>query len=133
MNISMSQPNTILVVDDVEGLRKSACLILQCMGDFDVIEAKDGIIAWTLLDTNRQIAGVFSDFQMGTEAQDGLTLWGKVCKQFPHLPFMMVTGNLEALRTESVNRNIALPTCLEKPYCAQRVIRFFKENIKEKQ
>lgn len=87
----------ILVVDDMSTMRKIVMKSLKEMGFTDLIEASDGDVAWTTLQSSTPPVGlVISDWNM--PKCSGLDFLKRVRadSRFKATPFMLVTAESEA-------------------------------------
>lgn len=87
----------VLVVDDMLTMRKIVTKNLKELGFTDIIDAADGNLAWTALESSPAPVGlVISDWNMPNCT--GLELLKKVRAdaRFAKLPFVMLTAEAEA-------------------------------------
>lgn len=90
-----------LVIDDMMTMRKIVIKNLKDLGYTDIVEAADGNLGWTALDTaNPPIQMVISDWNMPNCS--GLDLLRKVRAdaRFTKLPFVMLTAEAEAAQVK---------------------------------
>ncbi len=87
----------ILIVDDMNTMRRMLRRSLTQIGFSQFIEASDGVDAWAALNQpDARIGVVFSDWNM--PRQNGIDLLKRVRadEKFRELPFIMVTAEFEA-------------------------------------
>lgn len=78
----------ILVIDDVEGIRRELALLLEDE-DYKVFQADDGINATDII-TNENIELIISDILMPN--MDGLELCSFLEKNHPNIPVILISG-----------------------------------------
>ena len=105
MSAEPSRLTRILIVDDSKLMVKAAHKMLA--GEFDVIDAKDGLEAWDALERDATIQVVFTDLNM--PRSDGYDLLQRI-RNSPEgglqgMPVIVVTGadNDEAERMKALN------------------------------
>lgn len=83
----------ILVVDDCPDLRDLVKETLMTVMGYQVLEAEDGIKAFSILRKNH-VSGIISDWNMPN--MDGLSFLRKIKTdpQYKAIPFMMLTGEM---------------------------------------
>lgn len=106
---------TVLIVDDSKVIRLALSKILR--EEFEVLQAADGELAWSILSENRNISAVFSDLSMPN--LDGYGLLDRIRNSgdtyLTDLPFIVITGNdetaelLNKVRTKGGNDLITKP------------------------
>ena len=93
----MFDPNTpVLVVDDMMTMRKIVSNACKKMGFTNIVEAADGVIAWTAISSAATPFGlIISDWNMPNCT--GLDLLKRVRSdgRYKHLPFLLVTAESE--------------------------------------
>ncbi|MCB0356745.1 MAG: response regulator [Bdellovibrionales bacterium] len=87
-NIAITMLKKILIVDDEEDLRELFSQVLQAAG-FDAHSASGGHEALKFLQ-EQEFSAVLSDIRMPNG--DGVELLKNVKKNFPHLPFFIMSG-----------------------------------------
>lgn len=93
--------DAVLVVDDEKLLRDLLSQILRRDG-LRVLTAADGCEALEVLETNR-VSLVISDIAM--PQMDGIELLGTIKERHPHLPVLLVTGNVSKYDKENTLKN----------------------------
>jgi two-component system chemotaxis response regulator CheY len=109
----------VLVVDDMQSMRKLVMSICKEIGFTDVAEAADGEKAWAIINTAPQpIQLVISDWNM--PHLTGLDLLKRVRadKRYANTPFLLVTAESEAAQVkEAVLAGV--DNYIVKPFNAQ--------------
>src|SRR5207302_2718721 len=82
-------PETILVVEDAEGVRKMVCSMLAQSG-YNCIEASDGIEAVRLLESSDHVNLVLTDMVMPN--MGGSDLARHLSRTHPQLPIVFMSG-----------------------------------------
>lgn len=86
----------ILVVDDMEAMRKVIIKILKQLGFTDITEADDGSTAWEMITSAKQPFGlVISDWNMPICMGIDLLKRVRADARFKRTPFIMVTAESE--------------------------------------
>jgi len=88
----MSERKYILVVDDEIIMRDLLSDFLD-MFDYDVVTAKDGVMAWEILkesENERKFDLVITDINM--PKMGGIDLSKKIKEKFPDMPIVFMTG-----------------------------------------
>lgn len=83
-------PMHVLVVDDDEAIRK---LLIEALIDYRITEAGDGNEALDAIRAERPDL-ILSDIKMPNV--DGLSLANQLLKEYPHIPIIALSGNIEA-------------------------------------
>lgn len=81
---------TILIVDDEEGMRDIAMSYLQSLG-YKTLTAEDGHVALEILENHTDIDLVFSDIVM-PGGIDGYQLASEVHNKYPHIAILLTSG-----------------------------------------
>lgn len=110
---SIRASGRVLVVDDVEAVRRIAALTLSQMG-FDVIEASDGRAALAAVDAHPDLRLVLLDATM--PGLRGDEVWAEIAKRRPDLPVILSTGDAQGFA--SVDPDTPGTLWLAKPYRA---------------
>lgn len=104
----------LLVVDDSSTMRRIIKNTLQRLGHKDILEAENGVEAWSLLEQNSDISVLITDWNM--PEMNGLELVKKVRaeKKYEDMPIIMVTtegGKAEVITAlkAGVNNYIVKP------------------------
>ncbi|HEV7703653.1 MAG TPA: response regulator [Gemmatimonadaceae bacterium] len=106
-------PITILVVEDVDAIRKLSRSILERQGH-TILEASNGVVALSMLaDAGGAVDLVLSDIQMPT--MGGLELMSRLGELYPRIPIMLVSAYTEGLLVQRgmLSRRVGF---LEKPF-----------------
>ena len=85
----------ILVVDDFPTMRRIVKTLLKQNGFGNVIEAEDGVKAYTELQTNQDIEMIVCDWNMPNMTGLELLKTVRADPKIKHLPFLMVTAEAE--------------------------------------
>jgi two-component system chemotaxis response regulator CheY len=121
----MNSNITILVIDDMQTMRKIIVNKLTALGFKNILEASDGMKAWEVLtQTKTPIDLIISDLNM--PQLSGIELLKKVRqdKVYNQVPFIILTAEGELSQmTEAVKAGVT--TYLLKPFTAES----FKEKI----
>jgi PAS domain S-box-containing protein len=106
---------TILVVEDREGVRRFACRTLHRLG-YQTLEAEDAAAALSVFRENEEIDLLFSDIVMPGE-NSGRDLARVVVKERPGIAVLLTTG-MEPNKAADTRDEGKIPL-LEKPYTAE--------------
>ena len=120
-----ARPNeTLLVVEDNEGVREYAVSILEDLG-YSVIEASDVKNALEKVETAPQISLLFTDVVLPGGAS-GRDLMRHMVKRYPGLPVLFTTGYTRnaIVHGGRLDANVHL---LNKPYTQQELARKLRE------
>jgi CheY-like chemotaxis protein len=90
--LAAAQPVRVLLVDDDEGVRGSACAMLEDMGH-TVVAADGGVRALDVLRTDRRFDVLLLDFAM--PGMTGAQLASEIVPTWPDAPIVFVTGYVE--------------------------------------
>ena len=112
-NGKASRPETILVVDDVESIRRLICSMLTQCG-YACIEASDGAEALRLLERGERVQLVLTDIVMPN--MSGSDLARHLSRTQPGLRVMFMSGYADHLPDRSPARHPQW--FLEKPFTA---------------
>lgn len=82
----------ILIVEDEQLIRMHAADMVRDLG-FEVLEAADADQAIALLETDPDIAAVFSDVQM-PGSMDGLALLAAIRDRWPPVALLLTSGHI---------------------------------------
>ncbi len=108
--------NQILIADDSRVIRRAAIKILQ--KEFQVLEAEDGQDAWEQLQTNPNIAVLFSD--LGMPNMDGFELLkairGSEDQGISNMPVVIITGAEETDGTKEKVLELGATDFISKPF-----------------
>jgi CheY-like chemotaxis protein len=115
----MAQVLKVLVVDDVETMRKVTAGQLAALGCGSPDVAGDGAEAWRLLERNRYDL-VISDWNMPAMTGIALLQLMRASPRHAHTPFIMITAEAERSRIESAIAS-GVSDLLVKPYTAGRL------------
>ena len=110
---------TILVVEDREGVRRFACRTLHRLG-YRTFEAEDAAAALSVLRENEEIDLLFSDIVMPGE-NSGRDLARIVAKERPGIKVLLTTG-MEPNKSADVPEEDQYPV-LAKPYSVEDLAR----------
>tara|TARA_B110001454_G_scaffold219202_1_gene251949 strand:- start:29894 stop:30301 length:408 start_codon:yes stop_codon:yes gene_type:complete len=119
----------VLIVDDMASIRDLVRNQLKVMGFTEIVEAEDGVLAWTALENQYAQANpielVISDWNMPN--MKGLDLLKKVrsSQVFVQLPFILLTSEAEREQvTEAVMAGVS--QYIVKPFSGK----VFEEKLK---
>lgn len=119
----------VLIVDDMASIRDLVRNQLKVMGFTEIVEAEDGVLAWTILENQYAQANpielVISDWNMPN--MKGLDLLKKVrsSQVFVQLPFILLTSEAEREQvTEAVMAGVS--QYIVKPFSGK----VFEEKLK---
>jgi CheY-like chemotaxis protein len=115
----MAQVLKILVVDDVETMRKVTAGQLAALGYGPVELAVDGAEAWRMLERKRYDL-VISDWNMPALTGIALLQMMRSSPRHVHTPFIMITAEAERSRIETAISS-GVSDLLVKPYTAGRL------------
>jgi two-component system sensor histidine kinase/response regulator len=115
----MTQVLKILVVDDVETMRKVTAGQLASLGYGPVELAADGAEAWRMLERKRYDL-IISDWNMPALTGIALLQMMRASPRHVHTPFIMITAEAERSRIESAISS-GVSDLLVKPYTAGRL------------
>jgi CheY-like chemotaxis protein len=113
---------TILIVEDIEQVRKAVCLFLQDEG-CQILEAEDGIHALEICRTHFNLIDlVFSDIKM--PEMDGIEFFKNVQSIIPSTKFVFTSGEpiLQKIKNE-LPEAVLIP----KPYSPGELVHVFCE------
>jgi len=111
---------TILVVEDEEGLRSLMQLALERNG-YKVVMARDGVEALEMFESNREsIALVLTD--MGLPKLDGSEMFAMLKMRDPDVKVILASGYLEA-QYKSELLKAGVKEFVQKPYVPEQVLR----------
>lgn len=102
----------ILIVDDVEGIRQSLQIVLECAG-FDILEAENGRDALDALKKTDDVDIVLTDIMM--PKMNGLQLCKEIRNTFKHIKIIAMSGGGSLLQDA--------PTLEDAAKFADKVIR----------
>ena len=119
LNTEMCNNIQVMVIDDQATMRKIVRRLLSQIGDFDIIEATNGLVALDILNdnTNEKIPDIIiSDLHM--DGMDGIELCNKMrlSKKLgvKDIPVLMLTGELDDFIL-AVSRQVGVSKVLSKP------------------
>jgi CheY-like chemotaxis protein len=115
----MAQVLKVLVVDDVETMRKVTAGQLAALGCGAADVAGDGAEAWRMLERHRYDL-VISDWNMPAMTGIALLQLMRASPRHAHTPFIMITAEAERSRIESAIAS-GVSDLLVKPYTASRL------------
>jgi len=115
----MAQVLKVLVVDDVETMRKVTAGQLAALGCGSPDVAGDGAEAWRMLERNRYDL-VISDWNMPAMTGIALLQLMRASPRHAHTPFIMITAEAERSRIEAAIAS-GVSDLLVKPYTAGRL------------
>jgi CheY-like chemotaxis protein len=115
----MAQVLNILVVDDVETMRKVTAGQLAALGYGPVELAADGAEAWRMIERKRYDL-VISDWNMPALTGIALLQMMRSSPRHAHTPFVMITAEAERSRIETAISG-GVSDLLVKPYTAARL------------
>lgn len=85
----------ILIVDDFPTMRRIVKTLLRQNGFSNVVEAEDGAKAYAILQADRDIEFIISDWNMPNMTGLELLKTVRADPSIKHLPFLMVTAEAE--------------------------------------
>lgn len=103
----------ILFVDDSDSVRDMAAMALEILGDFEVVEAADGLEAQRLLQ-EEPFDLVFTDLDMPNMGGDELIEWMKSTEGTRGIPIVVLTAGVDKIRQEIAQKH-KLESFLNKP------------------
>jgi CheY-like chemotaxis protein len=115
----MAQVLKVLVVDDVETMRKVTAGQLAALGYGPVELAGDGAEAWRMIERKRYDL-VISDWNMPAMTGIALLQLMRASPRHAHTPFIMITAEAERSRIEAAIAS-GVSDLLVKPYTAGRL------------
>ncbi|KQW87046.1 two-component system sensor histidine kinase/response regulator [Massilia sp. Root418] len=115
----MAQVLKVLVVDDVETMRKVTAGQLASLGYGPIDMAGDGAEAWRMLERKRYDL-VISDWNMPAMTGIALLQQMRASPRHIHTPFIMITAEAERTRIEAAIAS-GVSDLLVKPYTAGRL------------
>jgi CheY-like chemotaxis protein len=107
---------TILVVDDLEAVRRLARRALQDAG-YRVLEAGDGVEALACLEQSPVVDLVLTDLRM--PKMDGWELATHLARRSPPLPVLFMSGYDEHLGSESIAGPVLAKPFIPAQLCEQ--------------
>jgi len=114
--VCQTEKKTVLVVDDEDGIRKVASVILEMHG-FEAITAVSGKAALDVLKTEHQRIGMVL-LDMTMPGISGLDVLKIASVEYPDIPVVMCSGYLAGVSNE-IEDNCLM---LSKPFSAQELI-----------
>lgn len=130
--MSMSpRPDTVLVVDDQEGIRLLIRRILELQG-FHVIDAEDGETALRLFSNDpKDPEPVLAMIDITMPGMDGVTLARRLRSLRPALPLILMSGfDMDDLFDPGTTFDPAAGY-LEKPFDVQRLTAVIAQTLKD--
>lgn len=115
----MAQVLTILVVDDVETMRKVTAGQLAALGYGPVELAADGAEAWRMIE-RKHYDLIISDWNMPALTGIALLQMMRSSPRHAHMPFIMITAEAERSRIQAAISS-GVSDLLVKPYTASRL------------
>ncbi len=112
----------ILLVEDDADIRAVSAIVLEDAG-YEVVQAKDGCQALTVLQANPDVALVFSDIHM--PGMNGIELANILGARKHGLPVVLTSGN-PADQYSKFPKEIAL---LVKPYSRQDLLEVIAQHL----
>lgn len=113
----MFDPSTrVLIVDDMKTMLKLVTRSLNELGYTNILEARDGRVAWeTLLGANPPVGLIISDWNMPSATGIDLLKRVRAEGQYKHLPFILLTAEAEKTQVaEAVQAGVT--NYLVKPF-----------------
>jgi len=115
---------TVLVVDDEEGVLNTTARLLECNG-YQALTAADGVEALSVFAEHKDsIDVVFTDVMMPN--MDGAVMLGKMREQDPDV-LVIATSGLETDERFEQMRQLGISSFVEKPYTAEQMLRVLRE------
>jgi len=115
---------TILVVEDDADVRVPVVQVLELSG-YQVLSARDGLEALSVLDKNPDIALMFSDLVM-PRGMSGVDLAREAQRLRPHLRIMLTSGYPAQVVVEGGESELPL---IKKPYRLTELLRRISETL----
>ncbi len=127
MNYNMK----ILIVDDMQSMRRTIADILRSFGFKNFVYAEDGLSGWRQLLEERNIEIVLLDWNM--PEMNGLDLLRKIrsSEKFAHLPVLMITAEAEQEQVlEAIHSGVT--NYVVKPFTPNTLVRKLSDIIGRK-
>ena len=115
---------TILVVDDAEGIRKMVCSMLTQNG-YACLEASDGAEALEVLERGARVQLVLTDIVMPN--MNGSDLAAHLSRSQPEVRILFMSGYADEAIVRSVERSPQL--FLEKPFTATALTQRIRQTL----
>lgn len=126
-----SGTETVLVIDDVEGVRKMVHDVLESYG-YTVLEANGGLSAITIFkEKHSTIDVVLLDMKM--PGLDGKETYLRLKDINPHVPVILSSGFVEDGENVQELLSMGLAGFLKKPYANRDLLLFVRNAIDQKQ
>lgn len=109
----------VLVVEDDDLVRMIAVDMLEDSG-FAVIEAESADVAWTILETDPTISGLFTDIDM-PGSMNGVELASRAAERWPSIRLVLTSGQAR-LRNKDVSDDGQF---VPKPYYSDQLLSAF--------
>lgn len=121
--MSTDKKPTILVVEDDQGAREIAAMILEAEG-YQVVSANGGVQALDMLDGTQGIDLVFSDINM-PGGMDGIQLALRVADLNESIPVILTSGHAQGSFRNFPHNAAFLP----KPYNRQALLGAMRNHL----
>ena len=126
--LAMGHGETILVVDDEDGILQATCKLLTKHG-YQSLPASDGAEALSVFSRNREsINAVLTDVMM--PVMDGLDLVRVIRKMDPVMKVVASSGLEDDSKFEAL-KNLGVSTFLAKPYTAEKLLTTLRNILDE--
>ena len=110
----------ILLVEDASSMRKMEKKVLSSLELNNVVEAEDGNVAIEILNKEKDIALIISDWNMPNKDGYDLLLWVRNSEEFKALPFIMATGRGEKKEVAKASE-AGVSSFIAKPFNAEEL------------
>jgi len=118
----------ILLVEDFHATRKMEIHTLRKMGFTQILEADNGKKAVELLEENRDIGLIISDWNMPDMSGYELLVWVRSQEDFREIPFVMATAQAEKRKTEKA-ADAGVSGFITKPFSPEELGQVLEESI----
>ncbi|HPG38060.1 MAG TPA: chemotaxis protein CheW [bacterium] len=110
----------ILLVEDAAVMRKMELKTLKSLGFENVVEAVDGQNAIDILQSEKNIELIISDWNMPVKSGFDLLVWVRNTTEFTKLPFLMATGRGEKKEIAKAE-SAGVSSFISKPFDANEL------------
>jgi chemotaxis signal transduction protein/CheY-like chemotaxis protein len=110
----------ILLVEDASSMRKMEKKVLSALGLNNVVEAQDGNVAIEILNKEKDISLVISDWNMPVKDGYELLIWIRQHEELKKMPFIMATGRGEKKEMAKASE-AGVSSFIAKPFNAEEL------------